>query len=132
MELKSIMDIEIKTKSDARNIVRYFNKHPELLKAENMKQKQDIAFRYWRTGCFTNLYDVSCIKEDSKTNGSTGNCYKVYYKKEFIGFVAQFHDLWYFSTSFQDLLNSPIKEKMKKVAIDKFIQSHIYQRKDVL
>ncbi|PFZ33468.1 hypothetical protein COL77_30700 [Bacillus wiedmannii] len=122
-ELKNIMDMEIKTKKDARIIVRYFNKQPEFLVDEKVKEKREIALSFLSTGVFTNFYFVTFIKEDSKIHGATGNCYKVYYKKELIGYVAQFQELWHVSESIQELLNSPFKNKMRKVAVDGFIQS---------
>ncbi|PEM69357.1 hypothetical protein [Bacillus pseudomycoides] len=77
MELGNIYK-KIRTKSDARKIVKYFHEHPELLEDEKMKEKEKIAHSFWVTGYFTNFYHVSCIEEENKPHGSTGSCYKVY------------------------------------------------------
>ncbi|PEW74468.1 hypothetical protein CN449_14360 [Bacillus thuringiensis] len=125
----ALLDIPIETKLQARDFLRVLNKqYAYLLTDKEIKAKECEAFRFYRTGCRISTTKITYIKLEKQSNVMMGNCYEIIYENKKVGYVAQTEDGWLCTANYLNFpnINKGKVEKMRKIAVDKFLQNSGY------
>lgn len=92
------------------------------------KKKECEASRFYRTGCRINNTKITYIKYEKQSNVMMGNCYDIIYENKRVGYVAQMENGCLCAVNYLNFenINKEKVEKMRKIAVDKFLQSKGY------
>ncbi|WP_336747673.1 hypothetical protein [Bacillus cereus] len=124
-----LLDMPIETRLQARDFLRVLNKqYAYLLTDKEIKAKECEAFRFYRTGCRISTTKITYLKLEKKSNVMMGNCYEIIYENKRVGYVAQMEDGWLCSSNYLNFpnINKGKVEKVRKIAVDKFLQNSGY------
>ncbi|MDV6040211.1 hypothetical protein N7X28_27705 [Bacillus sp. SM-B1] len=125
----ALLDMPIETKLQARDFLRVLNKqYAYFLTDKEIKAKECEAFRFYRTGCRISTTKITYIKLEKQSNLMMGNCYEIFYENKRVGYVAKMEDGWLCTTNYLNFpnVNKGKVEKMRKIAVDKFLQNSGY------
>lgn len=119
-----LLDMPIETVRQVKEFLRELrNFEIDYTADAEIKNKEREAIRFWKTGCRTRQTDISYFVIDKKLEEIIGNCYKVIYLGDFIGYTFQNKKGWVFIESEDDLINKELNAyKMRKIAVDRYIQ----------
>ncbi|MCM3202726.1 hypothetical protein [Bacillus cereus] len=125
----TLLDMPIETRLQARDFLRILNKqYAYLLTDKEIKAKECEASRIYRTGCRISTTKITYIKYEKQSNVMMGNCYEIIYENNRVGYVAQMEDGWLCAVNYLNFENIKRRkvEKMRKIAVDKFLQDRGY------